>query len=90
MNIEPKDLKKNWLKDLNLTGIGWELALPIFGGVILGYTLDRFFNLKYILTLSFLFLGILMGYYSLYRYIELEMLRTKVSKLSKQKKDDAL
>lgn len=89
MSSQTERHKKNWVRDLALTGIGWELALPIVGGAFLGYQLDRLFNLQYVLTLSLLVLGILIGYYSLYKYIELEMLRTKVSKLNKQKGENA-
>jgi len=80
--------KKGLISNLNLTGIGWELALPIVGGIYLGYRLDQHLGSQYIFTLSFLVLGIFTGYYSLYKYIELEILRTKISKLRKQKEDN--
>jgi len=88
MSSESKPKSKRWIRDLNLTGIGWELALPIFGGVILGYQLDRYFNSQYLLTLLLLGLGIAIGYYSLYKYIEIDVLRNKVAKLNKGNKDN--
>jgi predicted F0F1-ATPase subunit len=79
--------KKAWTKASIHTSLGWELALPIFSGVFLGYLLDKHFNSHYLLTLIFLIFGIVAGYYSLYRTIELELLRTKAAKLSKNKGD---
>ncbi|MFN2304808.1 MAG: AtpZ/AtpI family protein, partial [Anaerolineales bacterium] len=55
--------KRTWHKNLPLLSLGWELALPIFGGVFLGYQVDRYFHSQYTLTLVFLVLGIISGYY---------------------------
>jgi len=68
-------------KNISLTSLGWELALPIFGGVFLGYHIDRVLaRSQYLFTVLLLILGIIIGYYNLYRLIELEMLRLKIRK----------
>lgn len=64
-----------------MTSLGWELALPIFGGVFIGYQIDQALIIsKHLFTVSLLIIGILIGYYNLYKLIELEMLRIKVNK----------
>ncbi len=76
-----EDQKKQiWVQALALTSLGWQLALSIFGGAFLGYHLDRWIGTKYIFTLSLLFFGIIAGYYNLYKYINVEMLRIKQEK----------
>jgi predicted F0F1-ATPase subunit len=79
--------KRTWIKDFNFISLGWELALPIFGGAFLGYQIDKYFGAQYTFTLILLALGVIAGYYSLYRLIELEVLRAKAAKLGKQKED---
>lgn len=72
---------KGFLKDIPFTSLGWELAFPIFAGTFLGYQVDRYIiGENYTFTLILLFFGIIAGYYSLYRVIELEMLRAKIAK----------
>jgi len=75
--------KKIRVKNISLTTLGWELALPIFGGALLGYYLDKSLGTDHFLTFILLIAGIFMGYYNLVKVIELEMLRTKVA----QKRD---
>ncbi len=90
--METKEKLKNqssWIKDLKLTSLGWELALPIFGGVFLGYQIDRRMDSSYTFTLIFVLLGIIIAYYNLYRLIELEMLRTQSAKQKTSKKEHA-
>jgi predicted F0F1-ATPase subunit len=65
---------------LPMISMGWELVLPIFLGVFFGYYLDRTLNAKLNFTLVLVVLGIFIGYYNLYRHIELEILRSKVKK----------
>lgn len=59
-----------WREALRATSAGWDLALPIFAGVLIGYLLDRLLNTRYIFTLGFLVLGIATGYYNLIRSIQ--------------------
>ena len=50
--------------------LGWNLALPIFGGVLLGHLLDRWLGTRPIFTLGLLTLGIGVGYYSVVHFIQ--------------------
>ncbi len=58
-----------WREALRMTSLGWDLALPIFGGVLLGYFLDQVIGTRYILTVGLLMLGIGAGFYNLFRSI---------------------
>jgi len=49
--------------------LGWDLAVPIFGGVLLGHFLDRWLGTGYVFTLGLLMLGIAVGYYNVARFI---------------------
>lgn len=82
-----KENEKTSVSGIGLTTLGWELAVPIFGGTLIGYQLDRLLQTSYIFTIGLLFAGIAAGYYSLYKRIELEMLRTKAAKRHQQKED---
>lgn len=84
---EEKNKKKFSVKGIGLTALGWEIALPIFGGVILGHYLDRLLNTTYQFTLSLLGLGIFIGYYNIYKRIEVELLRKKLMNEQKNKDD---
>jgi len=75
------------LYNISLTTLGWELALPIFGGALLGYYLDKSLNIQYALTLIMLISGILMGYYNLIKLIDLEILRTKAANKRKKNRE---
>lgn len=88
MEVKNKNDRKIVLQGMHLTSIGWELALPIFGGVFLGYQIDLLLEVNYTFTLVFLLLGIFTGYYSLFKYIELDLLRIKSAKRQKQKEDN--
>lgn len=89
MESKGKLNNKTWLKDISLTSLGWDLALPIFGGVFLGYQIDRRFDTSYTFTLVLLLIGIVIAYYNLFKLIQLEMLRTKSEKLKTSKEDHA-
>jgi F0F1-type ATP synthase assembly protein I len=58
-----------WREALRATSLGWDLALPIFGGVLVGYLLDRALSTTYVFTLGLLFLGIAAGFYNVLRSI---------------------
>jgi F0F1-type ATP synthase assembly protein I len=80
INSNNRDQNKKF-RNISLTFLGWELALPIFGGVFIGYEIDQaLINSKHLFTVSLLIIGILVGYYNLYKLIDLEMLRIKVNK----------
>jgi predicted F0F1-ATPase subunit len=59
-----------WRSALTLTSLGWDLALPIFGGVLLGHLLDRRLGTAYVFTLGLLVLGIAVGFYNVARFIQ--------------------
>ena len=52
------------------TSLGWDLALPIFGGVLLGHLLDRRLGTTYGWTLGLLALGTITGFYNVLRSIQ--------------------
>lgn len=81
------DKKSSLLKAISLTSLGWEMAIPIFVGVLIGSRLDRWLNTTYTFTIVLLILGIMIAYYNLYRHIEIEMLRTKSAKRQKQEEE---
>jgi len=59
-----------WREALRATSLGWDLALPIFGGVLVGYFLDRSLGTTYLFTLGFLLFGIGTGFYNVLRSIQ--------------------
>jgi F0F1-type ATP synthase assembly protein I len=82
--------KSKKYKNISLTSLGWELALPIFGGVFIGYQLDQILvKSRYFFTISFLVFGIVVGYYNLYKLIDLEMLRIKKEKRNLEDRGEA-
>lgn len=82
--------KSKKYKNISLTSLGWELALPIFGGVFIGYQLDQILvKSRYFFTISFLVFGIVVGYYNLYKLIDLEMLRNKKEKRNLKDRGEA-
>lgn len=52
-----------------VSDVGFTIALPIVGGVMLGKILDDRFHTSPMLTLSFLFLGIFLGFAAVYQQI---------------------
>jgi F0F1-type ATP synthase assembly protein I len=63
-------------------GLGLQLAATVIGMVVLGSWLDKKFNLNYILTLVFGFLGIGIGMYNLIKTV------TSLEKKNKSKSDE--
>ncbi|HUX77326.1 MAG TPA: AtpZ/AtpI family protein [Anaerolineae bacterium] len=59
-----------WRAAMPATSLGWDLALPIFGGVLLGHLLDRRLGTGYVFTLGLLVLGIFTGFYNVARSIQ--------------------
>ena len=47
--------------------VGLHLVSGIIVGLLIGYFLDKVFNTGYILTIVFFFLGILTGFYNMYK-----------------------
>lgn len=53
--------------------IGFSMSLPLVGGALLGFFLDRRFQTSPRMTLFFLFIGFIIGCYSMYKVLrELE------------------
>lgn len=74
-----------WQEALAASSLGWDLALPIFGGVVIGYLLDRKLNTSYGFTLGLLVLGTFSGFYNVLRFIRrLENRDQQVARPSKQ------
>lgn len=67
-----------WREALVALSLGWDLALPIFAGVLGGYFLDRWLNTGSIFTLGLMILGVGIGYYNVARFIR------RVDKYSRQ------
>lgn len=90
-SFEKQSVKpKKTTKGISLTTLGWDLALPIFGGVLLGYQIDnKIIGSGYIFTFLFLIIGIIVGYYNLYKLIHLELLRTRLSNRKLHNQEDA-
>lgn len=79
--------KHTWHKGISLTSMGWQLALPIFGGAFLGYQLDKPSPNQFTYTLLFIVLGVIVGYYNIYKIIELEWLRANAAKRQSRNED---
>lgn len=72
-----------WRESLAATSVGWDLAAPIFGGVLLGHFLDRWLDTGYVFTLGLLVLGIGTGFYNVARAI-----RRVIGRDRQRKKND--
>jgi predicted F0F1-ATPase subunit len=59
-----------WREALRATTLGWEIALPIFGGALGGHYLDRWLGTRHIFTLGLLMLGLGASAYNLWRFIQ--------------------
>ena len=70
--IEKKTLKKNMIKNNGLS-IGLKLSLeiisPIVAGVLIGLGIDKFFSTKPIFFICFLLLGIVAGFFNIYKTV---------------------
>lgn len=58
-----------WRESLRAMSLGWDLAVPIFGGTLLGHFLDRLLGTDYIFTIGLIFFGIFISYYNLGKFI---------------------
>ena len=66
--------QRSWLHTLSAdtlaaTSLGWDLALPIFGGVLLGHFLDSRWGTAPALTIGLLVLGIVVGFLNIWRFV---------------------
>jgi ATP synthase protein I len=65
----PEWLASLWRESLRAMSLGWDLAVPIFGGVLLGYFLDKWLGTKPTFTVGLIFFGIFVSYYNLGKFI---------------------
>ena len=59
-------------RDLRMTTIGWEIAIPIVGGPLLGFFIDRQFGTGSRWTFILLGLGVLSAVAAVIRYVRYE------------------
>lgn len=65
-----KETKKTVIQLAYASSIGIAMVLTIFGGLYLGFYLDRKFDTGYTLTIIFLVIGIIAGFRNLYVLIK--------------------
>lgn len=72
-DLEKKTVKKNVFKYDGLS-IGLKLSLeiisPIIAGVLIGLGFDKFFSTKPIFFICFLLLGIIAGFFNIYKSVK--------------------
>lgn len=76
-------------RDLKASSIGWELALPIVVGPVIGYFIDRRSQTGVTYTLIFLGIGLIAGLSSLIRFIidEFSFIRNGKNDLGNKKNE---
>lgn len=69
---QPEDKSEDfWRLVAQATMLGWNLVVPIVGGVLLGRYLDDMFDQEFTWTLSLLLMGVAVAFNNLYAmYIE--------------------
>lgn len=70
-------------RDLRASSIGWEIALPIVSGPLIGYFIDRRLQTGITFTLILLGVGLVVAVISLIRFIVYEF-----SLINESKKED--
>ena len=65
--------RATWRQALTALTIGWDLALPIFGGVLIGHYLDRRLASGYVFTIGLLILGLVVGVYNVARTLQRQL-----------------
>tara|TARA_B100001564_G_C20571318_1_gene638490 strand:+ start:409 stop:666 length:258 start_codon:yes stop_codon:yes gene_type:complete len=66
---EPKNIKNKSSYSIGLK-ISMDLVASIIAGTLIGLGVDKFFSTKPIFFLIFLLLGIITGFYSLYKSVK--------------------
>jgi F0F1-type ATP synthase assembly protein I len=66
-----------WADALRGMSLGWDLAVPICGGGVVGHLLDRYLHTGYVTTVGLLFLGVAVGFYNVGRRIQQEIARDR-------------
>ena len=82
-----------WHMVAQATSLGWDLAVPIVGGVLLGRYLDDRFNKEFTWTLSLLLGGVAVAFNNLYamytKHSDAEALGKRIQKKPKESQDYA-
>lgn len=80
---ENKDFwQELWRETIKAMALGWDLAVPIFAGVLIGYFLDKYLGTVYIFTIGLLVAGIAVGYYNVGRFIQ------RLDRIDKQRQEE--
>jgi len=88
--MEGNQEKEILFEALGAASLGWDLALPIFAGVLLGHVLDRWLGSGYVFTVGLLLLGVLGGYYNVSRSVKRIEERHRQRKAMEEGKSDDL
>jgi predicted F0F1-ATPase subunit len=67
-----------WRQALSALTLGWDLAIPIFGGVLAGHYLDRRLATRYAFTIGLLVLGLVVAVYNVARTLQRELRRDQL------------
>lgn len=82
--IQKKYQKKPMLtgRDLRASSLGWEIAIPIGVGPLIGFFIDKHLNTGTYFTLTFLGLGVLLAVLSVLKFIseEFEIMQNELEK----------
>lgn len=70
---DPRERSHFWRMVATMSTLGWSLAAPIVGGVLLGSYLDRITGHDFEWTVGLLFVGVAMALYNLYYILFKEM-----------------
>ena len=82
--------------DLKASSIGWEIAIPIFSGPLIGFFLDRQFNTDVRWTMILMGVGLAVAIFSVIKYVnhemhkmnlELEQKKAELERLTKGKRN---
>lgn len=73
---------------LGVLTIGWDLAIPIFAGVLIGHALDSWLETTYLFTLGLLTMGVMIAYYNLSRLIHRLNVQDQERKREKEKREE--
>lgn len=73
---------------LGVLTIGWDLAIPIFAGVLIGHALDSWLETTYLFTLGLLTMGVLIAYYNLSRLIHRLNVQDRERKRDKKEREE--
>ena len=74
----------SWQTDFSAMSLGWELVLPIFMGTVGGYFLDRWLGTRYVCVLGLMLVGVVAGFYNVWRSVQRIEARERRQRLAQQ------